>query len=425
MKKTSAILLIVLVLSVFLGAAVPAFASFGSGVATLTEDAKIIKTGLFGRKIVFSDTDFKQGLCIGDFESIRITKLPASTEGTLMLAGRRVSEGMTIKRKNIPSLVFIPASKDVKECKFLFTIDGFANDAEVEFILKFTDKINYEPEIDKENSALGAMKTQREIGIYGKLEGKDKEGDALEYMIVAYPKSGTLELLDKENGEFLYTPPAQFIGEDKFTYVVRDEWGNFSTAETVSVTVTERLSEVKYRDMSASASYNAAVVMTALGVMNGRVIGDGTYFEPEKTVSRAEFVAMAMKATGARADTTLSSTFFDDDADIPEALRGYVATAQRTGIIVGDFENGKLLFKPNDAITKYKAAAIMAKLTSKKSDTAEIPVFNDISSVPKWARDSVYTMCALGVFDTTGEALNGNTALSRESAAEYLYRLIA
>ncbi len=425
MKKTTVLVLVALTLSVILAAAVPVFADFGSGVATLTEEAKIIKSGIFGRKIVFSDADIKQGLCIGDFESITITKLPLSTEGTLMLAGRRVSEGAVIKRKNLPSLVFIPASKDVAECKFMFTVDGYANGAEIEFILKFTDKINYEPEIDKEYSASGAMKTQREIGIYGQLYASDKEGDSIEYMIVSYPKYGTVELLDKESGEFLYTPPTDFIGEDKFTYVARDEWGNFSTAEDVTVTVSERLSEAEYKDMQTHKAYNAAVVMTALGVMGGKTVGDGVYFEPDKTVTNAEFVAMAMKACGVKADSTLTETFFDDDAEIPEALKGYVATAQKTGIINGSFENGQLLFNPNEAISKYEAAVIMAKLTSKTSESSEVPVFNDISSVPKWAREGVYQMCAIGVFNSSTDTFNGEAKLTRADVAVYLYRLIA
>ena len=102
--------------------AVGTSAGFGSGVAVVASETKIIKTGIFGQKIIFSDLDFKQGLAIADFDKIEIKSIPLSTEGTLLLAGRRVKEGTIIKRKNIGALVFVPASKNLEECKFSFTI---------------------------------------------------------------------------------------------------------------------------------------------------------------------------------------------------------------------------------------------------------------------------------------------------------------
>lgn len=403
---------------------ISAFADFGSGVLTIAEDAKIIKTGLVGKKLTFSDADFKQGLCITDFEKITVTKLPLSTEGTLMLAGRRIREGSIIKRKNLASLVFIPASKDVKECKFSFTIDDFAGGAEIDFVIKFTDTINYEPKIDAEYSDSLAMQTQREIGIYGKMQATDAENDELEYMIISYPTDGTLEVISKKSGEYRYTPSSSFVGNDKFIYVVRDEWGNFSTPATVNITVTKRMCEAKYADMENRDEYNAAVAMTAMGIMSGTLVGDNTYFEPDKQVSKAEFVAMAMKSMGIKPDSESAVTFFDDNDEIPKALIGYVAKAQQKGIVIGAFKDGELKFEPNKAITKYEAALIMSKLTDTSSNDTELPVFNDISAIPSWARASVYTMYQIGVFTLDGSETEANKEVTRADAADYLYRLM-
>ena len=90
--------------------------------------------------------------------------------------------------------------------------------------------------------------------------------------------------------------------------------------------------------------------------MAGVPVGDDTLFSPNGTVTRAEFVAMALKNVGVRRDTTLTATCFDDDGEIPASLRGYVATAQRIGVVNGSFSGGKLLFRPNDPVTKYEAA---------------------------------------------------------------------
>jgi hypothetical protein len=421
MKKIAAVILIALSLATVLSSS--ALAGFGGGVSVIAEETKIIKSGLLGRKITFSDADFKQGLCISNFDKVKITKLPKSTDGTLMLAGRRVSEGTSVKRKNLPSLVFIPASKEVTETSFAFTIDGYMDGKEIEFIIKFCDKVNYEPKVSGAYADTLAIKTQRDIGVFGKMYATDKEGDDIEYIIVSYPEYGTLTIVDKENGEYVYTPHDSYTGSDSFVYVARDEWGNFSTTQKVNITVSKRMSEVKYADMQNRPEYNAAVAMTAMGIMGGKVIGDGVYFTPDDTVTRAEFLAMAMKAVGIKADTTMTSTYFDDNDKIPTPLLGYVATAQRIGIINGTFKNGELLFNPNDNITKYDAAVIMARLSGASAE-GELPVFRDESNIPSWARASVYAMCSIGVFDYNGDTIDATASVTRAECASYLYRLI-
>lgn len=400
-----------------------ASASFGSGVLAIANECEIIKSGLSGRKITFSDADIKQGLCITDFDSIKITKLPASTEGTLLIAGRRVAEGATIKRKNLPALVFIPASRDVKEAEFGFTVDGYASGCEVIFKIKFADKVNYEPEIIKDEKKEATLSTQREISAYGKLAATDKEGDAIEFIVVSYPKFGTLKL-DKTSGEYSYTPNKSYTGTDSFTYVARDEWGNFSKTDEISLTVTERMSEVIYRDMKDRREYGAAVTMTAMGVMGGKVMGDGMYFNPDEAVTKAEFVSMAMKALGYKADSSLTKTYFDDNDKIPEPLISYIATAQKLGFINGNFKDGKLVFEPTEKITKYEAAVILARIAGLKSK-GDKPVFEDIYDIPVWAREDVYAMCSIGVFDSSESKINGTVTLTRADCAVYICNMLS
>jgi len=422
MKKiiTSILLIALLTLSVF---SVFASADFGSGVATVAEQTKVIKTGLIGRKLTFSENDFKQALCVDTFDSITITKLPKSSEGTLMLAGRRLGENSVVKRKNIPSLVFIPASKEVTECKFYFTIDKLAGGEEIEFIIKLADKINYEPKIEEEAQDSFAKTTQREIGVYGKLTASDPEGDKIEYIIVSYPESGTLNLMNKNTGEYIYTPKNSYTGKDSFIFVARDEWGNYSTPKKVTVSVTERMSEVVYHDMKDRSEYNSAVKITAMGVMSGELLGDHNYFNPDKTVTRAEFLAMAMKALGIRPTESNSSTYFDDNDEIPTALLPYVVTAQKMGAVLGVFKDSALLFRPNESITKYEAAVMLTCLTGASAE-GETPVFADNADIPVWARASVYAMYSMGIFDTDGGNVNPKDTVSRAECAEYLVRII-
>lgn len=375
-------------------------------------DVKMVKSGLAGHKMTFSDADFKSALCVSDFDTLTITKIPSSLEGTLLLGGRRVSEGQKIPRKSVGGLIFVPASKSVTECSFEFKIDGGSR---VECNLKFTEKVNYAPNAEE----IGTVKTQRDISVFANILANDPEGDTLEYIIVSYPEDGRVCLLDE--GRFCYTPDKEFTGEDKFTYVVRDTYGNYSKPASVKIEVMNRMSEAVYTDMEDRAEYNAAVAMTAMGIMGGKIVGDDTYFMPDEVITRAEFVAMAMKCAGIRPDSTVSASYFDDDSDIPLSLKPYVATAQRVGIINGDFTEGKLIFSPNEIITKYEAAKILATILGADGEGEE-SVFATDEEIPIWARSGVYAMCSLGIFEEA-EAAKAAENVTRANAAEYLYRM--
>lgn len=410
MKKLCGLILITAMLA---GAfALTASAFFGYGAQVVASDVKMIKCGLAGHKITFTDGDFKSALCISDFDSLTITKIPTSLEGTLLLGGRRVGEGKEIKRKNVGGLIFVPASKTVSECSFFFKVDG---GSEIECIIRFTDKVNYAPRAEE----IPTVRTQAGITVYASLNASDPEGEVPEYIIISYPKCGRVCLLDGE--KFCYTPNKDFIGEDKFSFVVRDSYGNYSQPVSVAIEVSNRMCEVGYVDMEERAEYNAAVAMTAMGIMGGEIVGDDVYFNPDGKVSRAEFVTLAMKGVGIRADSTLTTSYFDDNDEIPVSLLPYVATAQRIGLINGDFNGEKLLFSPNTPITKYEAAKILSTLIGADGEGEE-SVFAEDDNIPIWARHGVYTMCSLGVFDTE-DGMNSAETVTRADVAEYLYRI--
>ena len=397
-------------------------AFLGTGYALAAAEVKVIKTGLYGQKLTFSDADFKQAYAITDFNTVTIETLPASTEGTLILAGRRVKAGQTVKRRNLAAMIFVPASAEVTESSFEYTLRyGGVEQAGV-CEMKFIDKVNYAPKTPEAKESSLTLKTQSEISVYGRLEGYDPEGDKLEYIIAAYPKNGALTFTDKDAGTYRYTPSGSFTGYDSFTYVVRDEYGNYSEPVEVGIRIVERMSNEVYADMTDRSEYNAAVAMSALGVMSGKTLGDGKYFMPDETVSRAEFVAMAMKAAGMKADTSLSRTFFDDNTDIPVALVSYIATAQRLGIVDGDYTEAGLVFEPNRGITKNEAAKIIGSILGLK-ESEEDSIYFDNATVSHSARSSVAAMFTLGIFEGEVESFSGTDIVTRAEAAEYLYRM--
>ena len=386
---------------------------FGIAAEVIAGETTMIKSGLYGKKITFSDTDFKSALCKAELDSVKIETLPSSNEGTLLLGGRRVMEGQEIKRRHLSLLQFIPKSRSVENACFEFSADG---GEKIQCIIKFTDKINYAPEHKSADES--AAKTYESVSLVGKLYAEDPEGDELEYIIVSYPKYGTVSL--NNDGKYTYTPKEGYVGRDKFSFVVRDSFGNYTKVKSVSLSVYSRPTEVEYEDMIDRPEHNASLAMTAIGVMGGKIVGNKTYFCPDEKLTRCEFVAMLLKSKGIEPDTSAASTFFDDDADIPKGLIGYISVAQRLNIIGGEFEEGKLVFKPNEEISKYECAKIISSLLGGEV-SGEEDVFMSDDGGPVWARGGVCHMKTLGVFDADEGGLT--ETVTKADVAEYLYRL--
>jgi hypothetical protein len=308
----------------------------------------------------------------------------------------------------------------VSESRFTVSVDR-GSEAVIACTLYFLDAVNYEPVIscDTENSL--TVTTQTGISVWGNLKATDPEADTLSYQVISYPQYGTLKIYD--GGEFRYTPARSGDCYDSFTFTVRDQWGNYAKPATVKIRVSERMSEIVFADMTDSKSYNAAVAMSAMGIMSGSRLGDDMYFNPNGTVTRAEFVAMAMKALSIKPDSTLTRTYFDDNAAIPTSLVSYVATAARCGIVNGAFDGKALNFRPTDPITVTEAAIIMSNMINLHSDSSVFSEIDGIYTVPVWARDEVGAMYEAGIFDT-GAHSDLKSHVTREQAAEYLYRLM-
>ena len=110
-----------------------------------------------------------------------------------------------------------------------------------------------------------------------------------------------------------------------------------------------------YSDVAADASYNEAVeVMSALGLLKG--YEDGT-FGPDKTITRAEFAAVIVRALGmedAAAGAAVNTIFTDVTAS--HWGSGYVQVANQQGIIAG---YGDGTFGPDDEVTYEQAVKMI------------------------------------------------------------------
>ncbi len=397
-------------------------ATVSTAVDVLADDAKMIKSGIVGSDVKFSAADFKQALGIRKFSSVTITSLPDETEGVLKYANVRVSAGQTISAKNVYLLKFVPASELVSESSFTFKCDDYVGGADVVCELKLLEKINYEPTISENAELMLTASTQKNVSLYGRVSATDPEGDALTYFIVTYPKNGTVSFSDRSYGDFKYTPALNYTGKDKFTYVVRDSYGNYSGVATVSITVSPRDTDIVYSDMHDNSAYNAALTLAGENIMLGQISGDGMYFYPDKTVSRGEFLVMVMKAAGIT--PVYSESSFDDNDSIPASIRPYVATAQNYRYINGKLSEAGLTFDADSPITRAEAAVMVNNILN-LSEPSSVTVFADTEEIPSWAKSSVGALYSLGIIERTENgAIDAQSDLTRGQAAQMVYAVL-
>ncbi|MBO5845561.1 MAG: S-layer homology domain-containing protein, partial [Clostridia bacterium] len=174
----------------------------------------------------------------------------------------------------------------------------------------------------------------------------------------------------------------------------------------------------------ASPYYNAALSVTEKGIMSGTQVGGVTYFYPEQTVSRGDFLVMAMKAAGILNVSSADKTVFCDDADIPSHTKGYVATAYELGYINGTYRDGELCFLPDEPITRAEAAVIVCNIVDVATPTVA-PSFEDIEDVPTFAATAISSLNYMGALRVENGNISANETLRRGEAAELLSLIIS
>lgn len=387
------------------------------GLSVLAAETDMAMAGIRGNKITFSSEDFARALNLSKVTSITITRTPPSTDGELLVGSTVVNKGQTITGSNISLLSYSASSDSITSSSFSFRADGALYDMTCNLYL--LDSLNRSPTLSMVPETSLNVSTHRNITLYGNLPAYDPDGDDVIIEIVSYPKSGLLKLSDKKTGEYTYIPGNDYTGKDSFTYVARDKYGNYSASATVNLTVSKPSTSVVYSDMTDSPSYNAALTMTEAGIMSGTQVGNTCCFYPQQTVSRAEFVVMAMNSLGISSVNNSDLSAFSDADDIPGNMKGYIAAAYKLGYVNGTYVDETLCFRPNSEITRAEAAVIVSRMINSATPTVT-PVFNDTADIPTWAVSAVNSLNFMGILDADNGNISANAALTRADTAEIL-----
>ena len=185
------------------------------------------------------------------------------------------------------------------------------------------------------------------------------------------------------------------------------------------MTIEKTKSGVTYSDTAGSAAAAAAQDLAEQGIFVGTRIGDQYYFEPERTVSRSEFVAMALETAG-RDVTAVTMTGFCDDAAIPTWAKAYAAAGVADGIVQGTSTAEGVAFRGDSPITFNEAATVLNRLLDVE-DVDLAAWYAGRETVPSWAAQAVGNLEAVNVLAAGSFGSDSlDTTVTRADAAQML-----
>lgn len=237
------------------------------------------------------------------------------------------------------------------------------------------------------------LSTYKGIAVTSRFAATDPDNDPVTFQIVSSPARGQVTQDEQDSAAFWYSPYEGKKGKDSFTYVAVDDKGNISQPATVKIVIKKQDTKVTYSDMAGEAAAYAALRLAEESIYIGRQVNGLYCFDPGTSLSREEFLALAMSAAGEAplSDVTLTG-FYDDDA-ISGWAKGYVSAALMTGTVRGSSnEQGQAVFCPAAEITPLEAAVIIDRLLS-VSDVPAAPTL----AAPAWAAQSVANMETVNV----------------------------
>ena len=349
----------------------------------------------------FSGADFQEevvGICVTD--------LPDPSAGTVLLGTRVVRPGDILTAEQLSMLTFSPLWTQEDRSATVSYLPIFENRVAGEA----TTTISIHGKQDKAPIAEdSAMETYKNLENGGKLKVSDPEGQKLTFTVTRQPKRGDLEL--REDGTFTYTPKKNKVGVDSFTYTATDPAGNVSREATVTIQIIKPTDAAMYTDTAGTDCQFTAEWLKNTGIFAGEQVGNDCCFNPDRTVTRGEFLVMTMKALGLAGDENAESTGFEDQC--PGWLKPYLAAAQRSGLVRGYATETGAEFRANDPITGAEAASMV-------SLALELPssVISEDRELPVWAAT------ALATVNDSGIAFSNTDTVTRAQAANALYQAV-
>ena len=331
-----------------------------------------------------------------------ITGLPDPETGTVLLGSRVVRTGDILTASQLEQLTFTPLRTEKDRVATISYLPVYENRVEQTAVttINIRGKENHAPTAQD-----SALETYKNLSNEGKLQAKDPEGEALTYTLLRKPRRGDVTL--REDGTFIYTPKKNKVGVDSFTYTATDASGKVSREATVTIQVLKPTDSRLYTDTAGLDCQFEAQWLRNTGLFAGETVSGQLCFQPDKAVSRGEFVAMVVRCLDIPMEEL---SYVGVPAGAPQWLRPYLAAANRAGLMTGWPETGDF----NAAITGAEAAVMLNNALDLTVDPEQLVEVAALDST-HWAAAAVTAMSCNGL------EISADTVLTRGAMAILLY----
>ncbi len=367
----------------------------GAGSSVLAAEVDCDATYCFTAQDFSSGEEPLAGICI--------TGLPQDS-GVVMLGSRILRTGDILTAQQLEQMTFCPVRRDLDVQAVVIYLPIYEN----RVAPCATMTLNIRGKTDQAPTAQdSALETYKNIPNQGKLKASDPEGEALTYTLVRQPKRG--EVVLEPDGSYTYTPKKNKVGVDSFTYTAADPAGNVSREATVTVQILKPNDGRQYTDTLGMDCQFEAEWMRNTGLFVGESVNGQSCFQPEKAVSRGEFLAMMVELLDIPVEDAAMTAVPEET---PQWLKPYLAAAMRSGLMDKLPDTESL-----DMPVSGAEAAVMLQNALDLSVTQEVLEAEQAAQeVPVWAAAS------LTVMEDNGIDLTGVEHMTRSDAARVLYQ---
>lgn len=341
----------------------------------------------------FTSGDFSENA--PELEGVCIMELPDPESGTVMLGTRVVQPGDIFTAGQLAQMTFNPVHTEEDAVATVGYLPIYSDRVEQTACMTISIR-------GKENKAPVAknvaMETYKNIPNDGRLKATDPEGEKLIFTVTRQPRRG--DVIVRDDGTFTYTPRKNKVGVDSFTYTATDPAGKVSKEATVTIEILKPADGARYQDTAGLDCRFEAEWLRQTGLFEGEKVGGRDCFQPEKTVTQGQFLAMLVETLGI---STENGGTTELAARAPEWLRPYVLAAQRSGLLAGVEQ-----FAADEAINGRMAATLLQNGL-------------DLAVTETMAGEG--TDLALAVMQQNGFVLEAEQLLTRADAANILYKV--
>ena len=328
----------------------------------------------------FGAGDFSQEELLG----ICVTGLPEETVGTVLLGQRIIRPGDILPGNQLDRLTFVPNRRETDIQAQILYLPVFSQGVGQEAVLTLSIR-------GRENQAPitedFAAETYKNLPLEGKLKVKEPENETMTFAVVRNPKRGQVEI--KEDGSFTYTPKKNKVGIDSFVYTATDAAGKVSREATVTITIVKPTDSAQYTDTAGLSCRFAAEWMKNTGIFVGETLDGNPCFQPEKEVTRGEFLTMLVRTLDLPLEKEQTLGTWQEDT--PGWLRPYLASAVRSGLMAGLPEGER--FDHEATITGAEAAVMIQNALALTADTEAAA----LEPAPDWAYPAMAALNAWGI----------------------------